>query len=1037
MPLEAGKSREAFSQNVKTEMAAGKPQKQAVAIAYSEKNRAEDGSVVGLHHDGRALVKTPHGNIPVPVHGLDREQVADYAKLLHAHADQGAAVGTPNPAPEPQLTVDNSAPFDPTQPQAPQVQLPTPSEHVPAPGIETEPPQDRTNAPNAVTTTPGNVHQVWYGKPTASLGNTQLGPTAERFASYVLPEFEFAKDQGEAADISTDSPTVTFEQALSPDQQAATDTLDQAEKLINDPRLSPAQKAQLTQSYQGALRRAWDMIPGREVPGPSALERAKMLLKPKHEAGGAVNEPSAADIENGPGPEQQGQPQPWTQAEIDTEGAPPGSQVDNENLAAAKRLLAPSRSGAAQAPAPPGAVPPSPSDRYAAAVAQVESQGGKLLKNPNPGSTSKGIYGFTDPTAKAVDKKYGLDASDPDIENKRLAALTAENAQILGTTDPVMLYAAHNSGAAAVNQARKEASDAGEPQNWRAYLQTPTGKGNSDPLQGQKALGRFEQAYQQLGQNNQIPAQPGVRTQETSPERVAGVQTTSKTPSGGFSGLSERFSGAANAAPGATPSPPPPSASGINTWGDLLNAISQTFAGTAAEGAGIKMGTPPEQALGAAAAEQNAAEQAAVASSQPPEVAPGVGPKAAPMPTPAPAVGGAASQQQTQPPAQAPAPPQPGVLASPSEAAGNVAAGLGEQAQGLAGQASAEAAGQREMSTELGAQATTQGQLYQDQARAQRYYQAQLQDLQTRSQNLIDQVAQSRIDPERWWSSRSAGQKVATLAGLFFGGQQSLERVQQFVANDIGAQKTDLENLQGASAKQLNLYGQMLDTFKSAPAATNAAQAALLAQFQDRLQGIAAKYNSPAIQYKAMQAIGLLQQQRDALMGQAFQQSIATHDAGFAYTGWNKLQTGSGTPDPYERTALLRDAMSKGQVEFDHAGNQFITSRKLTTEEHQQLAGADQAEQLLNDLNSTGVTDQAQAQSLVTQIGKSLGYSDAETQQVLKSPPIYGDNRPWGGAVQALRQGIEARRNSIRSQVKFWPLPSLYGGGPGGIRPFG
>jgi len=37
MPLSKGKSKKAFSDNIKTEMAAGKPQKQAVAIAYSEK----------------------------------------------------------------------------------------------------------------------------------------------------------------------------------------------------------------------------------------------------------------------------------------------------------------------------------------------------------------------------------------------------------------------------------------------------------------------------------------------------------------------------------------------------------------------------------------------------------------------------------------------------------------------------------------------------------------------------------------------------------------------------------------------------------------------------------------------------------------------------------------------------------------------------------------------------------------------------------------------------------------------------------------
>ena len=36
MPLRSGKSRAAFSDNVRTEIAAGKPQKQAVAIAYSK-----------------------------------------------------------------------------------------------------------------------------------------------------------------------------------------------------------------------------------------------------------------------------------------------------------------------------------------------------------------------------------------------------------------------------------------------------------------------------------------------------------------------------------------------------------------------------------------------------------------------------------------------------------------------------------------------------------------------------------------------------------------------------------------------------------------------------------------------------------------------------------------------------------------------------------------------------------------------------------------------------------------------------------------
>lgn len=41
MPLEKGKSKAAFSHNVSTEMKSGKPQKQAVAIAYAQRRRGK------------------------------------------------------------------------------------------------------------------------------------------------------------------------------------------------------------------------------------------------------------------------------------------------------------------------------------------------------------------------------------------------------------------------------------------------------------------------------------------------------------------------------------------------------------------------------------------------------------------------------------------------------------------------------------------------------------------------------------------------------------------------------------------------------------------------------------------------------------------------------------------------------------------------------------------------------------------------------------------------------------------------------------
>ena len=41
MPLKTGTSKPTFSKNVATEVKAGKPVKQAVAIAYSQKRKAE------------------------------------------------------------------------------------------------------------------------------------------------------------------------------------------------------------------------------------------------------------------------------------------------------------------------------------------------------------------------------------------------------------------------------------------------------------------------------------------------------------------------------------------------------------------------------------------------------------------------------------------------------------------------------------------------------------------------------------------------------------------------------------------------------------------------------------------------------------------------------------------------------------------------------------------------------------------------------------------------------------------------------------
>lgn len=59
MPLVKGKSRAAISQNIKTEMAAGRPQKQAVAIALHTADR-----VPGSGHVRHHLSMTRKATLP-------------------------------------------------------------------------------------------------------------------------------------------------------------------------------------------------------------------------------------------------------------------------------------------------------------------------------------------------------------------------------------------------------------------------------------------------------------------------------------------------------------------------------------------------------------------------------------------------------------------------------------------------------------------------------------------------------------------------------------------------------------------------------------------------------------------------------------------------------------------------------------------------------------------------------------------------------------------------------------------------------------
>lgn len=77
MPLMHGKSDKAFSKNVRTEMHAGKPQKQALAIAYAEKRRKMAGGGSVDPDEGAGGICAEHGMASCQTCGMDDDGSPD------------------------------------------------------------------------------------------------------------------------------------------------------------------------------------------------------------------------------------------------------------------------------------------------------------------------------------------------------------------------------------------------------------------------------------------------------------------------------------------------------------------------------------------------------------------------------------------------------------------------------------------------------------------------------------------------------------------------------------------------------------------------------------------------------------------------------------------------------------------------------------------------------------------------------------------------------------------------------------------------
>lgn len=141
--------------------------------------------------------------------------------------------------------------------------------------------------------------------------------------------------------------------------------------------------------------------------------------------------------------------------------------------------------------------------------------------------------------------------------------------------------------------------------------------------------------------------------------------------------------------------------------------------------------------------------------------------------------------------------------------------------------------------------------------------QNEMMNLQTQGDKLREDVISNKVDPDRYWNSKSTGQKVMTTLGILLGGigaglQQTTrnmawESLQNRIDRDIQAQKDELGKKQSLLADNYRQRGDLQQAF-----------AATKLQMNEMLQGkiaqMAAQSNNPVIQAEAQMRIAKMKQ---------------------------------------------------------------------------------------------------------------------------------------------------------------------------------
>ena len=246
-------------------------------------------------------------------------------------------------------------------------------------------------------------------------------------------------------------------------------------------------------------------------------------------------------------------------------------------------------------------------------------------------------------------------------------------------------------------------------------------------------------------------------------------------------------------------------------------------------------------------------------------------------------------------------------------------------------------------------------------AARQKQYDADVKSFLGEYQAAVDDFKSAKIDPNRFWSTRTDGQKVSAMVGLILGGLGSgltgqpnaaMQLLERAIDRDFEAQRADM----GKKANLVSMLHQKFGTMEAAQNAFRMYKAAEISAYANKtaaqLGGAQARMHAAQIEQTAAQfatqnamQLANIKFQRDMMQQMLGQMGVAGQQAG---AGARPTMPEIPGMEPY---AKAYNADTARMITAPDGKGQVLAHPGMADKARERLAGASSAEEILRKLD--------------------------------------------------------------------------------------